>query len=69
MEQYQYFCTISKHLYQQLESLSLACFALSRMGLFSEELEERRIELLQKIEEHLEGFELAMFDHELQEKL
>jgi len=39
------------------------------MGLFSEELEERRIELLQKIEEHLEGFEPAMFDHELQEKL
>ena len=67
MEHYNYFCTITKHLYQELETVAATSFAISYMGLDNSEYEEKKLILLQKIEDHLRGFDLALFDKDLED--
>lgn len=64
MEQYEYFCTITKHLYQELEFAALTSYALRLNGIDNHEWEIKKEDLLHKIEVHLEGFELAIFNKE-----
>ncbi|TDQ79552.1 hypothetical protein [Sphingobacterium yanglingense] len=64
MEQYEYFCAISKHLYSELENVALVSYAYSLNGIDNSELEQRKAELLHKIEEHLNGLEMAIFEKE-----
>ena len=59
MEHYEYFCTITKHLYQELENISAKSYLMLSMGLDNEEYEQLKSELLHKIEDHLQGLDLA----------
>lgn len=65
MEHYEYFCTINKHLYQELENISAKSYLMMSMGLDNEEYEQLKSVLLQKIEDQLRGLDLAIFDKEI----
>jgi len=64
MEGYNYFCTITKHLYQELEFVAFTIYALKSNGMDYSELEAKRLDLLHKIEVHLEKFDIAILNKE-----
>lgn len=64
MEQYEYFCAISKKLYKDLEEAAAICVVLRLEDMNVDYWEARKTELLHKIEKHLEGLEMALFEKE-----
>ncbi|GEM_PF-5339897 len=67
MEHYNYFCTITKHLYHELEVVSAIGYLLNEMDLDNGYYLEKKQVLLHQIEEHLQGLELALFDKDLED--
>lgn len=68
MEQYEYFCTISRHLYSELDKAIAMSYLLAHKGADNSEWEQRISDLHHKIELHLRGFEIALFDKENNKK-
>lgn len=62
MEQYEYFCTISRHLYGELDKAIAMSYLLAHQGADNSEWEQRKSDLHHKIEIHLQGFEIAVFE-------
>lgn len=68
MEQYEYFCTVSRHLYSELEKAIAMSYMLSHQGADNTEWRQRISDLHHKIDLHLQGFEIAVFEKEINNK-